>query len=206
MWGVPDLSDHFPGIDAIGPGTRIAEDVTVYRLPGDVVAVTVGAHTVLHRSVRLVVGDPGQHPATGLLIGDRVHVNVFAYLSGEGGLVIEDDVLIGPHARLLSAGHEIDDGEPVISRAPLTFGPVTVERGAWIGAGATVLQGVRVGAGAVVAAGSVVTRDVLPFSIVAGVPARLVRFREGFAPESAPARLAPRRWWSQLLDRFRGLR
>jgi acetyltransferase-like isoleucine patch superfamily enzyme len=57
--------------------------------------------------------------------------------------------------------------------------------GAWIGAGACVLQGRQIGMGAVVGAGAVVTRDVEPFSIVAGNPARFMRWRKGFEPKAS---------------------
>lgn len=204
LQGFPDPVERHPGFDSVGAGTRIAEDVSVFRFgePGDV--VTIGCDAVLHRSVRIVIGDTRQHAATGLHIGDRVHVNVGAYLSGEGGLRISDDVLIGPHAKLLSAGHQIDDGTPCVSHAPLTFGEITVGQGAWIGAGAVVLEGVHVGAGAVVAAGAVVRDTVPDFAVVAGVPARLVRYRKGFEPQVAqpedPA-LARRPWWVRLFGR-----
>ncbi len=182
MLGFPRVVVEHPGIDRIGTGSRIAEDVSVYRLPGSGAGISIGQAAVLHTGVRLVIGDPGQHPDTVLRIGDRVHVNVCAYLSGEGGLEIGDDVLIGPHARLLSAGHEIDDGTALISHAPLTHARIRVGRGAWIGAGATVLQGACIGEGAVVAAGAVVRGNVPPFAVVGGIPARLIRYRKGFEP------------------------
>jgi acetyltransferase-like isoleucine patch superfamily enzyme len=74
--------------------------------------------------------------------------------------------------QLISSGHPVD---PAIRRSQVTIAPIRIGRGAWIAAGATVLQGVVVGDDAVVAAGAVVTKDVAPRTLVAGVPARFVR-------------------------------
>jgi galactoside O-acetyltransferase len=100
-------------------------------------------------------------------------------LSGEGGLTIGEEVLIGPHVRIFSAGHAVHGGETSIYRNDLTYAAVRIEDGAWIGGGASILPGITVGQGAVVGAGSIVTKDVAPFSIVAGNPARLLHYRKG---------------------------
>ena len=86
-------------------------------------------------------------------------------------------MLIGPHAKLLSAGHAIDEGDAIIARNRITRAHIAVEDGAWIGAGAIVLEGVRIGRGAVVAAGALVRQDVPDGMVAAGMPARLIRVR-----------------------------
>ena len=60
---------------------------------------------------------------------------------------------------------------------PVTEAPITIENDVWIGAKVTVLGGVTIGNGSIVAAGSVVTKDVKPYSIVGGVPAKMIRYR-----------------------------
>lgn len=205
MLGLPEVCTRHAGIDRIGFEARIAPSVTVYRLVGRAAAIAIGERVVLHEGVRLVVGDPLQHANTGLQIGARSHVNVGAYLSGEGGLEIGADVLIGPHAKLLSAGHHIDGNNPLIAHEPLSFARIVVEEGVWIGAGAIVLEGVRIGRGAVVAAGAVVVRDVADYAVVAGVPARFIRYRAGFVPvEHASQRRLP--WLRALLRTLAGRR
>jgi len=189
--GVPDIRAAFPGIDELGTDCRIADSVTILRFDIDHAVIHLGNNVSLYEGVRLVIGDPGQHPDTGLRIHDNVIINAFCYLSGEGGLEIADEVLLGSHVRLLSAGHAVDHGKASIWRNPLTHGKITVGRGAWIGAGATVLQGITIGEGAAVGAGSVVTRPVPPFGIVAGNPARLLRYRKGFESPRRPWY----RWW-----------
>ncbi|MGD9947274.1 MAG: DapH/DapD/GlmU-related protein [Desulfobulbus sp.] len=140
--------------------------------------IRLSDHVVIFDYVRLVVGDPSEAPCVGITIGERVMINSGSFLSGEGGLVIENEVLIGPHVKILSAGHQIDDGVESVYRNPLSYAPVRICHGAWIGAGATVTQGCTIGRGAVVAAGAVVTKDVPPLAIVTGVPAEIQRFRK----------------------------
>lgn len=172
------------GIDCIGKDTRWADTVTCYRLgAADGRGITIGDGSVVFEYVRLVTGDLALNPDAHITIGNNVWINTGAYLSGEGGLYIEDKVLIGPGAKLLSAGHGIDGPPQAVIEHGITYGSVHIGMGAWIGAGACVLQGRRVGMGAVVGAGAVVTKDVEPFSIAAGNPARFIRWRKGFEPK-----------------------
>lgn len=177
--GVPEITTSHPGIDTMGPGCRVSPTCTVWRRGDttDLTLICLGRDCVLHDNVRIVVTDHQECSRAGVVLGDQVIVNVGCYLSGEGGLVIEDEVLLGPHVKVLSAGHGLEPQEVNIVRNPATQAPVVIERGAWIGAGATILPGRRIGAGAVVGAGSVVTRDVPPMAIVAGNPARIMRRR-----------------------------
>ena len=151
--------------------------------------ITLGADVTIFDNVRLLLGTVD----TRLEIRDRVIINVGCYVSGEGGLLIDDDVMLGPHVRLLSAGHEIHGHDAVVARNPITYGRITVGKGAWIAAGATVLEGVTIGEGAVIGAGSVVTHDVPAYAVVVGNPARLVRYRLGHS--------APVPWWHKLFGR-----
>jgi acetyltransferase-like isoleucine patch superfamily enzyme len=105
----------------------------------------------------------------GITVGRHVFINQGCTFAGVGGITIGDEVLIGPNVSLVSAGHPL---EPAKRRRQITADPIVIGRNVWLGAGATVLQGVTVGDDAVVAAGAVVTRDVPPATVVAGVPAR----------------------------------
>lgn len=205
LLGVPDITDAFPGVDRLGADCRVDPTVSVMRFGERSDVVQLADAVSLYAQTRLVLGDVTADPCVGLRIGARTIVNVGAYLSGEGGLEIGEDVLIGPHAKLLSAGHAIDEGDAIIARNRITRARIVVEDGAWIGAGAMVLEGVRIGRGAVVAAGALVRQDVPAGMVAAGMPAVLVRPRRiaPFASDAAlPTGHAPS--WHTFLRRWFG--
>ena len=105
-----------------------------------------------------------------LVIGSDVSIGKSAMLLTHGGVTIGDEVMFAHGTQIISAGHRIPGAGSTMRFSGLEVTPITIEDGAWIGAGAIVLPGVHVGRGAVVAAGAVVTRDVEPGTIVAGVP------------------------------------
>lgn len=192
--GFPPPVTSFPGIDTLGEGCCVAASASVFR-PVEShpeAAIRLGRDVTIFENVRLLLGETEAR----LDIGDRVMINVGGYISGEGGLTIADDVLIGPHVRLLSAGHLIHGHHAAVARNPISHGPIRIGRGAWLGAGATVLEGRVIGDGAVVGAASVVTRDVPPFAVVVGNPARVVGYRDGHRHDSDS-------WWRRLLRMFR---
>lgn len=142
-------------------------------------------------------------------LGDGVVIGAQAYLQGrfDGRCVIGNGVWIGPHAyfdardlvlgdyvgwgpgaKVLGSEHNGLPPDIPIIQTDLAIRPVRI--GAWadIGTNAVILPGVAVGKGSIVGAGAVVTTDVAAFSIVAGVPARFLRWRDGHAPESDTAR------------------
>ncbi|WP_197231650.1 acyltransferase [Novipirellula artificiosorum] len=95
-----------------------------------------------------------------------------------GGVDIGDRTLIGYRTHIFSTNHVIAPIGCSIFESGHEKKKVTIGKDVWIGAGCTILPGVTIGDGAVIAAGSVVTKDVASLAIMAGVPARLVRFRE----------------------------
>ena len=104
-------------------------------------------------------------------IGKNVFINHACSFLDMGGIVIEDGALIGPKANLITENHPLDPDD----RRALITKPIRIKRRAWIGAAATILPGVTIGENAVVAAGSVVTKDVPDNTIVAGVPAKVIK-------------------------------
>jgi acetyltransferase-like isoleucine patch superfamily enzyme len=128
---------------------------------------TIGKDVVLHHGV--IIEDERT------TFGDDVWVSVGTYIDYA---VIEDHVLIGQHAVLLAGKghHNIDRIDiPIKQQGNPPKEPITIGRGAWIGANATVMA--DIGHDAIVGAGAVVTKPVPPFAIVAGNPARLIRMR-----------------------------
>lgn len=111
------------------------------------------------------------HPQR-LRVGARTVIGRKCLVDARGGIEIGRDVNIGSQTRLMTAKHEIDD--PGFAAV---YEPIVVGDRAWLSLNTTVLGGVTIGEGAVVAAGAVVTRNVDPFTVVGGVPARPIRER-----------------------------
>lgn len=111
--------------------------------------------------------DFGKH----ITLGKHIFINRGVMFTDLGGIKIEDHVLIGPFAKLLTVNHPTDPKE----RRGLITGPIHIKQNAWIGAGATILPGVTIGENAIVAADATVTKDVPDNIVVAGTPARAVR-------------------------------
>jgi acetyltransferase-like isoleucine patch superfamily enzyme len=155
--------------------------------------------------VRVGRGAMVKHPET-LIIGNGVFIGEQAYIQGRfdgtcvigdhtwigpqsfldaRDLIIEEHVGWGPGAKVLGSVHSGLPLDVPIIRTDLAIKRVLI--GAWadIGVNAVVLPGVTIGRGAIVGAGAVVTRDVPPFAIVAGVPARFLSWRTGYTPPAA---------------------
>jgi len=102
-----------------------------------------------------------------VVIGDNVTVKAGVYLWD--GLRVEDDVFIGPNATF------VNDKYPRSKVYPESFSKTVLRKGASVGANATILCGVEIGEGAMIGAGSVVTKNVAPFTTVVGNPARVIK-------------------------------
>lgn len=113
-------------------------------------------------------------PAGKLIVGNWCHIGPGVTLDLSAPIVLEDRCTIALNAQILT--HHDVGYSPLAARAyPTRFAGVTVEAGAFVGAGATLLPGVRIGRCAVVGAGALVTDDVPPYTVVAGAPARVIR-------------------------------
>ncbi len=102
-------------------------------------------------------------------IGNNVFINSNALMMARGGITIDDNVQIAANCQLLTNNHDMYD------RQILTCKPITIKKGAWIGAGATILPGITIGRHAIVGAAAVVTHDVPDCAVVCGNPARIIK-------------------------------
>lgn len=113
----------------------------------------------------------------GVSIGRNVTINEGVFLDGFGGLTIGDDCRIAHGCSFISEDHVFEDPRTPIWQQGKRAGAIVLEEDVWCGCGVKVMRGVTIGKGAVIAAGAVVTRDVPPYSIAMGVPARVVGSR-----------------------------
>jgi acetyltransferase-like isoleucine patch superfamily enzyme len=112
-----------------------------------------------------------------ITIGERCSINPYTVLYGHGNLIIGNDVLIAGHCLIIPSNHVFSDLNCPINQQGLTRKGIVIEDNVWIGSGCRILDGVRIGEGAIIAAGAVVNKDVLPNTIVGGVPAKLIKIR-----------------------------
>lgn len=107
-----------------------------------------------------------------LCIGANTHINNHVILDARGWLTIGDNCSISYNVQIISGGHD-----PQSATFEGRHLPIIIEDCVWIGAGAIILQDVKIGKGAIVTAGAVVTKDVAPYEIVGGVPAKVIGHR-----------------------------
>lgn len=106
-----------------------------------------------------------------ITFGKNVFVNGGCKFQDQGGITIGDNCLIGHNAVLATINHDLDPAQ----KRKNHYAPIKICDNVWLGANVTVLQGVTIGEWAVVAAGAVVTKDVAPYTIVGGVPAKFIK-------------------------------
>jgi acetyltransferase-like isoleucine patch superfamily enzyme len=116
-------------------------------------------------------------PGNRLILGDHVDLAWGVLITTSGGVSIGDRTLVGYNTQIFSANHKVPSRPLKIFDSGHVKQKVTIENDVWIGAGCIILPGVKIGEGAVVAAGSVVTKEVSPFTYVGGVPAKFIKER-----------------------------
>lgn len=110
-------------------------------------------------------------------VGSNVYIGRRVSIYGGGGVDIGNDVLIANDCVLMSRNHQFSRSQKINSQG-FSYKKITIKDDVWLGTKVIVLAGVTIGEGAIVAAGAVVTKDVEPYSIVAGVPAKIIGYRQ----------------------------
>lgn len=112
-----------------------------------------------------------------LSLGNNISIHPMCYIDALGSISIGDDVSIAHSVSILSFEHDFTVIDTPIKDQKLTLEKVTIENNVWIGAKATILYKVNVGEGSIIAANSVVNKNVDSFTIVAGIPAKVINLR-----------------------------
>lgn len=188
--GLPVIEDHVrlahPANIHLGRQVYLDHGVYLHACPQ---GIFIGDRTFVMHGSELHVYNFRGLPHSGIWVGENCFIGEFCLIRGQGGVHIGRSVLLAPRVQLLAVEHIFQDPRrPVMEQGIIARG-IQIGDGAWIGAGAIVLDGVTIGEGAVVGAGAVVTRNVPPYAVAVGVPARVIRQRE--APLAPPEPLPP---------------
>ncbi|MEX2511826.1 MAG: acyltransferase [Cyclobacteriaceae bacterium] len=135
--------------------------------------VTVGSYALI-RPTNLYGGEAG----VGLKVGNNSSIGPYAYIGCSGYIEIGNNVMMSPRVSIYSENHIFEDTQSPMIDQGVKRSFVKVEDDCWIAANVVILPGVTIGRGAVLAAGSIVTRDVPPYSVVAGNPAKVIKTRK----------------------------
>ncbi len=156
----------------LGRGAYLDQRVYIHACPN---GVEIGAGTLVMHGAVLHVYNFRDLPHAGIRIGRDSLVGEYTVIRGQGGVTIGDRVYTSPFVQIVAVDHVYDDPTRSFTEQGITAQGIAVADDVWIGSGAIITDGVRVGQGSVIAAGAVVTQDVPPYKVVAGVPARVVR-------------------------------
>jgi acetyltransferase-like isoleucine patch superfamily enzyme len=155
-----------------GSGVIIDDYATIEALSFQ--GVHLGSGVTIARFVTIKVTGVLGNLGVGLEIGDASNLGEYCFVGAAGGVRIGQRVAIGQRVSFHAENHQFEDAVVPIKEQGVTRKGIVVEDDCWIGSGAIILDGVTVGRGSVVAAGAVVNRDVPPYSVVGGVPARII--------------------------------
>lgn len=171
------VSPDEPGYDAL-----IEDIFSCMEMSQELNLVSVRDQKRIHELMEKILGKPMPETTTLLpplyidygkpvTIGERCFIQQCCTFFGRGGIEIGNDVFIGPKVNLITINHDVNP-----DNRSATYGrKIVIEDKVWIGINSTILPGVHIGYGAIVGAGSVVTKDVEPMTIVVGNPAHVIK-------------------------------
>lgn len=114
----------------------------------------------------------------GLIIGNNVGIAQNCFIQVRGKVIIGNNVIFGPNVSIFAENHNFNNPDLPVSVQGETRKGVIIEDGVWLGTRVVILDGVTVGKNSIIAAGSIVTKDVAPYTIVGGIPAKVIRNRK----------------------------
>ena len=141
--------------------------------------VTVGSMSTIKPSSYY-----GRNLGVGLKVGNDSNIGRYSYIGCSGGIEIGDNVMISPRVSMYAENHVFDRTDIPMKEQGVERQKIVIEDDCWIAANSVILAGVTIGRGSVIAAGSVVNSDVPPYSIVGGVPGKVISTRDATSSES----------------------
>lgn len=157
----------------LGDRVRLADNIRLSS-GGDQSAIYLRDGVILDRGIDIKAHEHGC-----IEIGKRTYIGPYSCLAGPGTIKIGQDCLIASHTGIYANNHNFADPARKISVQGTTNQGIVIEDDCWLGSGVKVLDGVTIGQGSVIGAGAVVTKDIPPFSVAVGVPAKVSAHRDG---------------------------
>jgi len=159
-----------------GRTITIGDNVEINALSKN--GIQMGNNVSIHRNTIIECTGVIRQVGEGLVIGNNVGMAQNCFIQVRGTVVIGNDVMFGPGVSIFSEDHGFADPDTLMLDQPVTRKGVVIGNNVWIGTRAIILDGVTIGDGSIVAAGSIVKTSVPPYSIVAGVPGKIIRSRK----------------------------
>jgi acetyltransferase-like isoleucine patch superfamily enzyme len=158
-----------------GRTTQIGDNVEINALSRN--GVVIGDNfSILKNSIiecTGVISELGE----GIVIGNNVGIAQNCFIQVRGRVIIGNNVIFGPNVSIFSENHNFEDISIPIKNQGTTRMGVIIEDDVWLGSGSKVLDGVKIGHGSIIAAGAIVNHNVPPFSIVGGIPGKVLKYR-----------------------------
>lgn len=154
-------------------GEKVYIDAGCYlnALPG---GISIGAGTSLMHGTIFHVFNYRDLPHAGITVGKNCFFGEYTCIRGQGGVKIGDGVYTGTQVQIAAVNHVFADPNQFIKDQGITADGITIEDDVWLGSGVTIVDGVTIGKGTIVGAGAVVSKNIPPYSIAVGVPARVI--------------------------------
>lgn len=160
---------------SLGKSVLIGDYVEINALSNQ--GISIGDNVSIGKMVTIDCTGVLNNIGEGLSIGNNVGIAQNSFIQVRGKVVIENDVIIGPNVSIFSENHLYENRDLPIRCQGVSRKGVIILEGVWIGTRSVILDGVKIGAHSIIAAGSVVNVDIPDYSIVGGVPARIIKTR-----------------------------
>ncbi len=154
-------------------GEKVYIDAGCYlnALPG---GISIGAGTSLMHGTIFHVFNYRDLPHAGITVGKNCFFGEYTCIRGQGGVKIGDGVYTGTQVQIAAVNHVFADPNQFIKDQGITADGITIEDDVWLGSGVTIVDGVTIGKSTIVGAGAVVSKNIPPYSIAVGIPARVI--------------------------------
>lgn len=156
----------------LGNGVYLDQNVYLHACPN---GIQIAENTIIMYGAVMHVYNFRDLPNAGIKIGHDSLIGEYSVIRGQGGVSIGNRVYTSPYTQIIAVNHVFDDpNQPFVDQG-ITAEGIVIEDDVWLGSGSIITDGVHIGKGAVIAAGAVVTEDVPAYTVVGGVPARMIK-------------------------------